>query len=105
MWIESNGTLTQADQQYGPWFRAAPMLSKNNAIMVVPGYYESKRKERAIGNMHREKPTPPKQGGAHGASISETQPQELNAIQPVGNVTKGVTATKIIGDNDNAPNK
>lgn len=52
--------------------------------------------------MHRGKSTPPKQGGAHGASTSETQPQKLNAMQPVGSITNGVTDTHIIGDNDNA---
>jgi len=46
LWIESNGTLTQADQQYGPWIRATSMLNKKNTMMVVLGYYEKKKKKR-----------------------------------------------------------
>lgn len=72
------------------------MISKNDSVMVVPGYYESKRKERAAGSMHRGKPTLSKQGGAHGVNTSETQLQKLNAMQPVGSVTN------IIGDYGNA---
>ena len=71
-WIESNATLTQVDQQCGPWIRAAPMSSKNS-IMVVPVFYESKRKEKAASNMQRRNSTPAEQGGAHGANNSETQ--------------------------------
>ena len=70
--------------------------------MVVPGNYKSKRKEWAAGNMQWGNSTPAKQGEAHGASTTETQPQELNAMQLMGNVTNGVTDTQIMGDNDNA---
>ena len=45
LWIESNGTLTQADQQYGPWIRATSMLNKKNTMMVVLGYYEKKKEK------------------------------------------------------------
>ena len=58
LWIESNGTLKQADQQYGPWNRASPVPIQKNAVLVVPRYYETKRKERAAGNTNGDKPPP-----------------------------------------------
>ena len=91
LWIESKASLTQADQQYGTGIRAAPMSSKKNSIMVVPGFYESKRKEKNASKMYWGNSTPAKQGGAHGASNSETQQQELNAMQSMGSVTTRAT--------------
>ena len=44
-WIQSSGTLTKQDQEYGSWIRASPLLVFNNSLVVVPGYYEARKKE------------------------------------------------------------
>ena len=44
-WVESNGTLTQKDQEYGPWLRASPLPTYNNSVIIVSGFYEAKKKE------------------------------------------------------------
>ena len=44
-WIQSSGTLTKEDQEYGSWLRASPLPAHNNSVLVVPGFYETKKKE------------------------------------------------------------
>lgn len=53
-WIQSNGTLTKEDQEYGPWLRASPSPVHNNSVVVVPGYYKTKKKEIGRGSKQRE---------------------------------------------------
>lgn len=45
LWIESEGTLTQDDQAYGPWIDASSSLSIRNSVVVVPGYYEARKRK------------------------------------------------------------
>ena len=40
MWIQSKGTLTEAQQQSGPNLRALPYQSTGKSVIFVPGYYE-----------------------------------------------------------------
>ena len=47
-WIQSNGTLKPKDQEYRPWLRAAPLLTHKNSMIIVPGYYEAKKKELEV---------------------------------------------------------
>lgn len=44
LWIESDGTLDSSDQEYGAWIRAplTPMIKKS--VVVVPSFYESRKK-------------------------------------------------------------
>ena len=44
-WIQSSGTLTKQDQEYGSWIRASPLPVFNYSLVVVPGYYEVSKKE------------------------------------------------------------
>ena len=43
-WIESDGTLASSEREYGPWIRATPTQSRQKPVVVVPGFYESRRK-------------------------------------------------------------
>ena len=43
-WIESDGTLASSEREYGPWIRAAPTQARQKPVVVVPGFYESRRK-------------------------------------------------------------
>lgn len=52
LWIESEGTLTQDDQAYGPWIRASSSLSIRHSVVVVPGYYEAKKRKLMRENSH-----------------------------------------------------
>lgn len=54
-WIQSSGTLTQKDQEYGPWLRAFPLPMHNNSVIVVPRCYETKKKELDTGNSQGKK--------------------------------------------------
>lgn len=44
-WIQSSGTLTKQDQEYGSWIRASSLPVFNNSLVVVPGYYEARKKD------------------------------------------------------------
>lgn len=35
LWIDSEGSLTVEDQEYGPWIRASPMYMFRNAVVRV----------------------------------------------------------------------
>lgn len=53
-WIQSNGTLQSKDQEYGPWLRAAPLLTHKNFMIIVLGYYEAKNKELEVEGRKQE---------------------------------------------------
>ena len=54
-WIQSSGTLTKEDQEYGSWLRASSLLAHNNSMLVVPGFYETKKKEIDRSNKQKGK--------------------------------------------------
>ena len=45
LWIDSNGTLSLDDQEYGPWIRASPTPNPRQSLVVVPGYYATRKKK------------------------------------------------------------
>lgn len=44
LWIESDGTLDSSDQEYGAWIRATITLTSKKFVVVVPRFYESRKK-------------------------------------------------------------
>lgn len=44
-WIESDGTSTQEDQEYGSWIRTAPAPLNRKLVIRVPGFYETWKKK------------------------------------------------------------
>lgn len=59
LWINSNGSLSTEDQEYGPWIRAPanPIFKKN--VIIVPGFYEARKKDKrkAVGQGGEPRPT------------------------------------------------
>ncbi|KAL0009194.1 hypothetical protein SO802_010696 [Lithocarpus litseifolius] len=53
LWIDSEGTLIEADKQYGPWIKASPFTGYHKAIVTVPGYY-AKTQPRKTSNVSPE---------------------------------------------------
>ena len=47
-WIESEGSLTYANKEYGPWLKASPWYRARNSVVEVPGFY-SKMKAEGTG--------------------------------------------------------
>ena len=45
LWIESEGTLTTNNQAYGPWIRASHTPNPCSSVIVVPGFYEARKKK------------------------------------------------------------
>ncbi|KAL0017099.1 hypothetical protein SO802_004168 [Lithocarpus litseifolius] len=43
-WIESEGSLSQEDQEYGPWICASPYVMPRKSVIKVLGYYEFRKK-------------------------------------------------------------
>lgn len=44
-WIESDGTSTQEDQEYGSWIRTAPAPLNRKLAIRVPGFYKTRKKK------------------------------------------------------------
>ena len=47
LWINSEGSLTTEDQQFGPWVHASPFISSRKNVVVVPSFY-SKKNEASL---------------------------------------------------------
>ena len=45
-WIESEGSLTDADKEYGAWLKALPWSGARNYVVEVPGFYSKMKAER-----------------------------------------------------------
>lgn len=43
IWIESEGTLSAADQQFGPWLHAQPYTKSRKNVISIPGFYAKKK--------------------------------------------------------------
>ena len=44
-WIESEGSLTDADKEYRPWLKASPWYRARNFVVEVPGFYSNMKAE------------------------------------------------------------
>ena len=44
-WIDSEGSLQQKDQQFGPWLRTPPFQASRKNVINVPGFFAKKNKE------------------------------------------------------------
>ena len=42
-WIDNEGTLDEADREFGPWIRASPMFGNRKTVVSVPGFYAKKK--------------------------------------------------------------
>ena len=49
VWINNDGMLKTGDQEYGPWLRAPFTPNPKCSMVVVPGYYEN-RKKNLVGS-------------------------------------------------------
>ena len=65
-WIQSSGTLTKDDQEFGSWLRASPLPAHNNSVFIVPGFYESKKKEIGLNRKQGGKTSTGNHGEASG---------------------------------------
>lgn len=45
LWIDSDGTLSPDNQEYGPWIRASSTPNPPRSLVVVPGYYAARKKK------------------------------------------------------------
>ena len=43
LWVESEGSLTQESQQFGPWLKAAPFMPSRRYMVRVPGFFARKK--------------------------------------------------------------
>ena len=44
LWIDSEGTLTPEQREFGPHLRAPPFVAARKSSIVVPGFYAAKKK-------------------------------------------------------------
>nr|XP_023897166.1 uncharacterized protein LOC112009054 [Quercus suber] len=70
-WIQSSGTLTKKEQEYGSWLCASPLPTVHNSLVIVPGYYEAKKKEIEMRVDQRKK------GNTSGQVNSDTAAQKV----------------------------
>uniref|UniRef100_A0A7N2LME0 CCHC-type domain-containing protein n=1 Tax=Quercus lobata TaxID=97700 RepID=A0A7N2LME0_QUELO len=86
-WLESSGTLTQKDQEYGPWLRASPLPASTNSMIIVPGFYEAKKKELNSERERRQKAN----FSAHGSSDTAAQ-EGAQGGSPLDDRSSGINA-------------
>lgn len=59
LWMDSEGTLAEANKQYGPWIKASPFTGNHKAVVTVLGYH-AKTQPRQTNNVFPEPSrTPP----------------------------------------------
>lgn len=99
-WIQSSGTLTQKDQEYGPWLRAFPLPMHNNSVIVVPRCYETK-KELNTGNRQGKSwnTDTAEQGGTHGGGPMDCQFQKFNKPKIEEDVMEVIKLSAVMGGN------
>ena len=44
LWINSEGTLTLEQREFGPYMRAPPFVAARRSVILVPGFYAEKKK-------------------------------------------------------------
>ena len=42
-WIDNEGTLDEANREFGPRIRASPMFGNRKTVVSVPGFYAKKK--------------------------------------------------------------
>ena len=49
LWLDSEGTLEEADKKYGLWIRAQPFASSRKAVVTVPSFYVKNKDTPKVG--------------------------------------------------------
>ena len=52
LWLESEGTLTEDQKQFGPKLRASPFVPSRRAVISVPGFYKTKLGSSSKSGFH-----------------------------------------------------
>lgn len=60
LWTDSEGTLTEADKQYGLWIKAPPFTGYHNTIVTVPSYYVKMQPRQTSNSFPGTSQQPPK---------------------------------------------
>ena len=47
-WIESEGSLKEEDNQFGPWLQAAPVSRAQKTVVTIPGFYKKTKGASSI---------------------------------------------------------
>lgn len=87
LWLESEGSLTDNQKQFGPTLRAAPFVPSRKSVISVSGFYKSKLSS-PVKNAHRET-----EGRAEPmmmnrkAPIPDSDPAAVNKPEKSGSVT------------------
>ena len=75
VWINSDGTLKAGDQVYGPWLWAPFTPNLRRSMVVVPGFYETRKKNLARGSRATELHTDLIVSSVHSAPLAAEQVQ------------------------------
>ena len=78
VWINSDGTLKASDQEYGPWLRAPFTPNPRCSMVIVPEFYEIRKKNFAKGSQATEVSTDPIVRPIHSTPSATIQVQPLD---------------------------
>lgn len=97
-WIDSEGSLQQKDQQYGPWLRASPFQASRKNIINVPGFFAKKNMENSghhsldpltqpppTATERASVPTPPPLSTFNATDSKMSNPEKSGALQTKSN--------------------
>ena len=99
-WIASEGTLASSEREYGPWIRATPTQARQKPVVLVPGFYESRRK----GGSQFSRPATEKEGQA-GSEARETGAQSTDELGKETAISEEEISETIIALNISVPQK
>ena len=78
VWINNDGTLKAGDQEYDPWLRAPFTPNPRRSMVVVPGFYETRKKNLARGSRATELNSDSIVSPVHSAPLEAEQVQPPN---------------------------
>ena len=89
-WIESDGTLDSREREYGPWIRAAPTQTRRKSVVVVPGYYEARKKDSLQANIPVTEMQKPVGKECRGRTKHANSAAERVAVNSEGEITEEI---------------
>ena len=91
-WIESDGTLDSREREYGPWIRAEPTQGRWKPVVVVPGFYEARKKSGQKSNTPATEIQKPARKGCRNQTNQTSSTAKEEAINSEAVITEPINA-------------
>lgn len=100
LWIDSNGTLSLDDQEYGPWIRASSTPNSRKSFVVVPGYYAARKKKVQSPKSPRKHPSTVAEPVVETSTVNQAESMAVTDGRAILNAAPLILATENIEERD-----